>query len=143
MKNFLKNIFLLKAVMFVLTMAITACGSEDDQPAPRIELKEANIEGDELCVEADIVAQGRTASINIVISDVNGQTTKVAYPVTGSSYIGVLNINDFHVHVPIANKNVVVGDLLQLTVTDAQGLTTTAQKNITEEEDDDEESHHD
>jgi len=142
MKNFLNNIFLLKAALFVLTMAITACGSDDDLPAPRIELKEANIEGDELCVEADIVAQGRTAAINIVICDVKGQTTKVAYPVTASSYIGVLNINDFHVHVPIASKNVVVGDLLQLTVIDAQGLTTTAQKSITEEDDDDD-AHHD
>ena len=33
----------------------------------------------------------------------------------------MLNIDGFHVHVNIANKGVVVGDLLKLTVTDANG----------------------
>lgn len=88
--------------------------------------------------EADIVAQGRTASIVINIYDVTGSTVKVAYPVTASKYIGVLNIEGFHVHVPIDGKNVAEGDLLKLTVNDANGRFTTAQKSITEEEDEDE-----
>ncbi len=133
-------------LLLVLSLGFTACGSDDDDPqvpAPTIKLEEANIEGDELCVEADIVAQGRTALIIINICDATGKTVKVSQPVSGSKYIGVLNIDGFHVHVPIAGKNVVEGDLLKLTVTDANGLSTTAQKSITEEEDQDEEHDHD
>jgi hypothetical protein len=133
-------------LLLVLSLGFTACGSDDDDPqvpAPTIKLEEANIEGDELCVEADIVAQGRTALIIINICDATGKTVKVSQPVSGSKYIGVLNIDGFHVHVPIAGKNVVEGDLLKLTVNDANGLSTTAQKSITEEEDQDEEHDHD
>ena len=59
--------------------------------------------------------------------------------VTDSKYIGVLNIDGFHVHVDIADKNVEEGDILEMSVTDGQGLTTTSKKSITEEEDDDDE----
>lgn len=143
MKN-LKNMSLLLALVSVMTIGFTSCGSDDDDstPAPTIKLEEANIEGDELCVEADIVAQGRTASILINICDATGKDIKVSQPVTSSKYIGVLNIEGFHVHVDIAGKNVAVGDLLKLTVTDANGRSTTAQKAITEEEDEDEEHDH-
>ena len=143
MKN-LKYMSLMMALVSVITIGFTSCGSDDDDtPAPTIEMEEANIEGNELCVEADIVAQGRTASILINICDPSGKTIKVAQPVAGSKYIGVLNIDDFHVHVDITGKNVVVGDLLKLTVADANGRSTTAQKSITEEEDEDDEHHHD
>ncbi len=143
MKN-LKYMSLLLALVSVMTIGFTSCGSDDDDstPAPTIKLEEANIEGDELCVEADIVAQGRTASILINICDATGKDIKVAQSVTSSKYIGVLNIEGFHVHVDIAGKNVAVGDLLKLTVTDANGRSTTAQKAITEEEDEDEEHDH-
>lgn len=143
MKN-LKYMSLLLALVSVITIGFTSCGSDDDDstPAPTIKLEEANIEGDELCVEADIVAQGRTASILINICDATGKDIKVAQPVTSSKYIGVLNIEGFHVHVDIAGKNVAVGDLLKLTVTDANGRSTTAQKAITEEEDEEEEHDH-
>lgn len=143
MKN-LKYMSLLLALVSVIAIGFTSCGSDDDDntPAPTIMVEEANIEGDELCVEADIVAQGRTASILINICDASGATIKVAHPITSSKYIGVLNIEGFHVHVDIAGKNVAVGDLLKLTVTDANGRSTTVQKAITEEEDEEEEYHH-
>ena len=127
-------------LLSVLSIALTACGSDDDDdslPAPVITVKEANIEEDELCVEADIVAQGRTSSIVINIFDAEGKNIKVSYPVTESKYIGVLNVVGFHVHVPIAGKNVEVGDLLKLTVVDTKGRSTIAQKSITEEENED------
>ena len=136
---------LMMTLVCVLSLGFTSCGSDDDDdniPAPVIMLEEANIEGDELCVEADIVAQGRTASIVINIYDATGSTVKVAYPVTASKYIGVLNIEGFHDHVPIDGKNVAEGDLLKLTVNDANGRITTAQKSITEEEDEDEDHDH-
>ena len=127
------------ALITVSTLSFTACSNDDDdkQPAPQITLNEANIEGDILCVQADVVAKGRTATILLTIVGKDG-ATKVAYPVTDSKYIGVLNIDGFHVHVDIAGKNVEEGDVLQMTVTDAEGQTVTAQKGITAEEDDDE-----
>lgn len=133
------------ALLCVFSLGFVACDDDDDPKveAPVIEIEEANIEGDELCVEADIVAMGRTASITINICDATGNTIKVPYTVTSSKYIGVLNVDGFHVHVPIEGKDVVVGDQLKLTVADALGQTTTATKNITEEEDEDEEHDHD
>ena len=131
------NMSLMMALITVFTLSFTACSNDDDdkQPAPQITLKEANIEGDILCVQADVVAKGRTATILLTIVGKDG-AAKVAYPVTDSKYIGVLNIDGFHVHVDIAGKNVEEGDVLQMTVTDAEGQTVTAQKGITAEEDD-------
>ena len=137
--NNLKYMCLLMALVSVMTIGFTSCSSDDydDTPAPFVKLEEANIEGDELCVEANIVAQGRISSIVINVCDPSDSNVKVAYPVMGNKYIGVLNIEDFHVHVDIAEKNVSMGDLLTLTVTDANGRSTTAKKSITEEEDQD------
>lgn len=133
------NMSLMMALITVFTLSFTACSNDDDdkQPAPQITLNEANIEGDILCVQADVVAKGRTATILLTIVGKDG-AAKVAYPVTDSKYIGVLNIDGFHVHVDIAGKNVEEGDVLQMTVTDAEGQTVTAQKGITAEEDDEE-----
>lgn len=133
------NMSLMMALITVFTLSFTACSNDDDdkQPAPQITLNKANIEGDILCVQADVVAKGRTATILLTIVGKDG-AAKVAYPVTDSKYIGVLNIDGFHVHVDIAGKNVEEGDVLQMTVTDAEGQTVTAQKGITAEEDDDE-----
>ena len=138
MKNF-KYMSLMVALLCVLSFGFISCSDDDDdkQPAPVITLDEANIEGNILCVQADVVAKGRTAAILLNITDKAG-TTKVAQPVTDSKYIGVLNIDGFHVHVDIAGKNVEEGDLLKMSVTDAEGQTTTVQKEITAEEDDDE-----
>ena len=128
------NMSLMMALITVSTLSFTACSNDDDdkQPAPQITLNEANIEGDILCVQADVVAKGRTATILLTIVGKDG-AAKVAYPVTDSKYIGVLNIDGFHVHVDIAGKNVEEGDVLQMTVTDAEGQTVTAQKGITAE----------
>jgi len=126
------------ALISVFTLSFTACSKDDDDksPAPVITLHEANIEGDILCVQADVVAKGRTAAILLTIADKSGNV-KVTYPVTDSKYIGVLNIDGFHVHVGIDGKNVQEGDVLKMSVTDAEGQTTNAQKDITAEEDDD------
>ena len=134
------NMSLMMALITLFTLSFTACSSDDDnnkQPAPQITLNEANIEGDILCVQADVVAKGRTAAILLTITDKAGNV-KVTCPVTDSKYIGVLNIDGFHVHVDIAGKNVEEGDLLKMTVTDAEGQTVTAQKSITAEDDDEE-----
>lgn len=136
------NMSLMMALMTILTLSFNACGNDDDnnnkQPAPQITLNEANIEGDILCVQANVVAKGRTAAILLTILGKDGKE-KLAYPVTDSKYIGVLNIDGFHVHVDIAGKNVDEGDVLKMSVTDAVGQTANAEKDITAEDDDDEE----
>lgn len=134
------NMSLMLALFTVLTLCFTACSNDDDDklPAPQITLNEANIEGDILCVQADVIAKGRTSAILLTITGKDG-STKVTYPVTDSKYIGVLNIDGFHVHVDINGKNVEEGDLLKMTVTDAEGQSVTAQKDITAEEEDEDE----
>ena len=131
------NMSLMMALLTVFTLSFTACSKDDDdkQPAPQITLHEANIEGNILCVQADVVAKGRTAAIQLAIAGKDGNV-KVVQPVTDSKYIGVLNIDGFHVHVDIAGKNIKEGDLLKMTVTDAEGQTVTAEKGITAEDDD-------
>ena len=130
---------LMMALLCVFSLSSTGCDDDDDKlPAPEITINEANIEDDVLCVQADVVAKGRTASILLTITGQNG-TVKASQAVTDSKYIGVLNIDGFHVHVDIADKNVEEGDILEMSVTDEQGLTTTSKKSITEEEDDDDE----
>ena len=138
MKN-IKYMGLMMALVCVITLGFVSCSNDDDDctPAPTIVMDEANLEDGEICVKADVTAPGRTAAIQITITDAAGNTTKVTKNVTDSKYIGVLNIDGFHVHVDIAGKGVVVGDLLKLTVTDNNGKQTTAQKSITEEEDED------
>lgn len=139
MKN-LKNMSLMLALTCVITLGFTSCSSDDNEdntPAPTIVMDEANIEDDFICVKADVYAPGRTAAIQITVTDAAGTTTKVTKDVTGTEYIGVLNIDGFHVHVDIDGKGVVEGDLLKLKVTDGNGKSTTAQKNITAEEDED------
>lgn len=134
------NMSLMMALFTVLTLCFTACSNDDDDklPAPQITLNEANIEGDILCVQADVIAKGRTSAILLTITG-KDESTKVTYPVTDSKYIGVLNIDGFHVHVDINGKNVEEGDLLKMTVTDAEGQSVTAQKDITAEEEDEDE----
>ena len=137
------NMSLMMALFTVFTLSFSACSNDDDdkQPAPQITLKEANIEGDILCVQADVVAKGRTAAILLTIAGKDGNV-KVTYPVTDSKYIGVLNIDGFHVHVGIDGKNVQEGDVLKMSVTDAEGQTANAKKDITAEEDEDDEDEH-
>ncbi len=142
MKNQYTSLIIM-AFLSVLSLGFTACSSDDDNtPAPVVTLTEANLEDTEICTQADITAEGRTQGIVINIYDASGKTLKTTMTVTDSKYIGVLNIEGFHVHVDVASKNVAEGDLLKLTVTDKNGRSTTAQKSITAEEEDEEHEHH-
>ena len=132
---------LMLALVSVISFGFISCDDDDDNDvaAPTIVMDEANIEDGFICVKADVAAPGRTAAIQITVIDATGTTTKVTKDVTDAKYIGVLNIDGFHVHVDIDGKNVAVGDLLKLKVTDANGKSTVAQKSITQEDDDDDE----
>ncbi len=129
------------AIISLLSFGFAACGSDDDNdntPAPTVILTEANLEGTEVCTQANIVAPGQTATIVINIYDAAGKTLKATLLVADNKYIGVLNIPEFHVHVDVTGKGVAEGDLLKLSVTDSNGKLTTAQQAITAEEEDEE-----
>ncbi|MBQ7451323.1 MAG: hypothetical protein IJV60_02075 [Prevotella sp.] len=143
MKNF-KYMSLMVALLSVLTLSFTSCSSDDDDEivsAPEVTLTEANLEGDEICVQADIKAQGRTASVIIEVFKASDGSLITALPVTDSKFINVLEIPGFHKHVHLDGLTVAEGDVLKLTVTDMNGKSTTVQKNITAEEDEDEHDH--
>ncbi len=136
---------IMMAIISILSLGFTACGSDDDNDntaAPTVTLTEANLEGSEVCTQANIVAPGRTSSIVISIYDAAGKTLKATLIVADTKYINVLNIPEFHVHVDVDGKGVVEGDLLKLSVTDSNGRKTTVQQAITAEEEDEEDEHH-
>ncbi|MCR4915134.1 MAG: hypothetical protein K6A96_05230 [Prevotella sp.] len=143
MKTNNKYMSLVMALLCVSSIGFTSCKEGDDTPnAPTIEIEEANIEEEvELCVEANIKAPGKTATVTVTVRSANGQTVKLMESVTGVGYIGVQQIPEFHKHFDIAGKGVVEGDVLEFTVTDAFGQVTTAKKSITEEEGDDHHHH--
>ena len=128
------------ALMCVISMSFISCGDDDDVAAPSITLGEANIEGDEICVKAEINAPGRILSIIIEVTEANDGKTKAAVPVFDDKYLNVLNIAGFHKHVQIEESwGIAEGDELKLSVCDANGKVTTAKKTITAEDDGDEE----
>lgn len=137
------NISLMMALFAMFTLCFTACSSDDDDdekaPVPTITIKEANIEeGDIVCVQADIVAKGLTKEIRLTISGKDGKV-KVSQNFNDDKYLKKLNIDDFHVHVNIKDKDVVEGDQLAITVTDEDEQSVTAKKDITAEEEDEDE----
>lgn len=135
MKN-LKFMSLMMALVSIVSFGFTSCSNDENDalPAPVIEINEANIEEDIICVQGNVAAPGRTAAIQITVTDAAGTITKVVKDVTDAKYIGVLNIDGFHVHVDIDGKGVTEGDILRLKVTDANGKSSIAQKSITQEE---------
>ena len=141
MKNF-KYMSLMVALLSVLTLSFTSCGSDDnddDANATVINLYEANIEdeGSEICIQADIKCPGKIAAIIAKVYSADGKTLKLAQPFTG--YEGALEVPGFHKHildVDTYDPAIVEGDLLEFTVVDINGNSTTVQKNLTEEEGD-------
>ena len=127
---------LMMALFAMFTLCFTACSSDDDDKpaAPTITIKEANIEeGDIVCVQADVKAEGLTKTITLSISGKDGKE-KTSLAMVEDKYTGKLNIDGFHVHVDIKGKNVVEGDVLTLIVYDAEGQSGSAKKEITAEE---------
>ena len=134
MKKYINNIAII--ILSFIALSFSSCDKDDNEQeaAPTVTIEEANIEGDYLCTESEIDAPGRVASITVsIVSASDDSNVKLTKTFIDSKYVGVLNIPEFHEHIT-GIDNVVVGDILRLTVTDNNGNSTTAQKNITEEE---------
>jgi len=134
----MKTLFKINKLVLVLVMvaALGACKNDDKGSSPLIVLTEANLEGDEVCCQANVMTENGTKEIVIDILDYSNGSVKVSQMVTDKKYIGVMNIDGFHVHVNVADKGVVKGDLLRLTITDNKDLKTVVSKDITAEEED-------
>lgn len=135
MKKYI-NMSLMMALFAMFTLCFISCGDDDDDKpaAPTIVIKEANIEdGDIVCVQADIKAEGRTKNFMLTINGKDGKE-KTSLAMVEDKYTGKLNIDGFHVHVDIKGRDVVEGDVLTLIVYDAEGQSGSAKKEITAEE---------
>ena len=114
---------------------MTACGDDDDKTsAPVVVLTEANYESaeNEVCVQANISAEGLIASLGAVVLDKDGRQV-------GETYAGVKATDGVHFHI----HNVVIADVatvadykLRLTVTYKRGQQTTVEQALGLEEED-------
>ncbi|MBP5743274.1 MAG: hypothetical protein J6W49_07555 [Paludibacteraceae bacterium] len=140
MKTNIKSaLIVILSVLF--TSVMTACGDDDDKTsAPVVVLTEANYESaeNEVCVQANISAEGLIASLGAVVLDKDGRQVGESYS-DSKTYAGVKATDGVHFHI----HNVVIADVatvadykLRLTVTDKRGQQTTVEQALGLEEED-------
>ena len=143
------NILIRLIVLSTLILAFAAC--QKNPSAPKITLTEVGHEnggkaeqGDDLHLEADIVAEGLIQRIHVEIHQENG-SYEIEKSYTTGKYIGVRN-TEFHEHIDIPADAPLGGYHLHLTVTDNKGQTATAEASVeviaNDGIDDDEDHHH-
>lgn len=143
------NIILRFLAIVTLVAGFAAC--QKNPSAPKITLTEVGHEnsgkaeqGDDLHLEADIVAEGLIKSIHVEIHRENG-SYEIEKSYTEGKYVGVKN-TEFHEHINIPADAPLGEYHLHLTVTDNEGQTATAEAHVEVIEndgvDDDEEEHH-
>ena len=134
--------------IFTLVAGLAAC--QKNPAAPKITLTEVGHEnsgkaeqGDDMHLEADILAEGLIKSIHVEIHKENG-SYEIEKSYTTGKYIGVKNI-EFHEHIDIPAEAPLGEYHLHFTVTDNEGQTATAETHvevIANDGVDDEEEHH-
>ena len=144
------NILLRFLAIITLVAGFAAC--QKNPSAPKITLTEVGHEnggkaeqGDDLHLEADIVAEGLIQRIRVEIHQENGSYEIEKNYATGK-YIGVKN-TEFHEHIDIPADAPLGAYHLHITVTDKEGQTATAKAHLEVIEndgidDDEEEEHH-
>lgn len=140
---------LMMALVSVMTVSLNSCDKEDDTIAkPKITLTEVGHDnskhahpGHDMHLEADVVAEGLIALINVEIHQ-EGGSFEIEKSYTEGKYIGVRNI-EFHEHIDIP-ENAPLGEYhLHFTVTDREGQQSMAETHINIVEDDDDDDDHD
>lgn len=144
----MKTIILLRFIAIItLVTGFAAC--QKNPSAPKIILTEVGHEnggkaeqGDDLHLEADIVAEGLIQRIHVEIHQENG-SYEIEKNYTTGKYIGVKN-TEFHEHIDIPSDAPLGAYHLHFTVTDNEGQTATAKAHLEVIENDgiDEEEHH-
>ena len=142
-----KNIVITLAAIAAFFLLSVSCKKDGTPAKPQVTLTEVGhdnsrtaMRGDDLHLEADILAEGLIQRIDVVLHREEGGLDLVqAY--TDGKYIGVKN-TEFHEHIDIPADAPLGTYHLHFTVTDRQGQTTTAETQI-EIEEFDENHHHD
>jgi uncharacterized membrane protein len=106
-------------------ITITEVGSHD-MPEGKV------IAGEELHLEAEIVAEGSIARIDVEIHQEESGGFEIEKSYVDGKYIGVKNV-EFHEHIDIPDEAPAGAYHLHLTVTDKEGQSTTAEAELTVE----------
>ncbi|MBE6332092.1 MAG: DUF4625 domain-containing protein [Bacteroidales bacterium] len=133
----IKNHIIALFFISVLSLVFAACNNDDDDTAkPVITLTEVGHEnsktataGDDMHLEADIVAEGLIARIDIEIHMEEGGDYEIECSYTDGKYIGVRN-TEFHEHIDIPADAPAGEYHLHFTVTDKAGQQTTAESDV-------------
>ncbi|MCR5180981.1 MAG: DUF4625 domain-containing protein [Bacteroidaceae bacterium] len=131
---------LVLALITLLTFSMISCNNdneEDEMPSrPTISLTEVGHEnskiaypGDDLHLEAELLAEGQIKRIDIEIHQEGGSNKIVELSYTSGKYVGVRNTT-FHEHLDIPADAPLGEYHLHVTVTDMYGQQTTAETHI-------------
>lgn len=131
----MKNIILTIAAVAALAFLSVSCKKDNAPAKPVVTFTEVGhdnskhaMRGDDIHLEADIVAEGLIKRIDVEIHKENGGF-EIEKSYTEGKYIGVKN-TEFHEHIDIPSDAPLGEYHLHFTVTDQQGQTTTAEAHI-------------
>ncbi len=134
------------AAAAAILLFTTSCNKEENPAKPTVNLTEVGhdnekvaMRGDDLHLEADILAEGLIKRIDVEIHQENG-TYGIEKSYTEGKYVGVKNV-EFHEHIDIPADAPLGEYHLHFTVTDQKGQTTLAETHIDVIEFDEEHEH--
>ena len=140
------NTILSLAAAAALLLSATSCNKEETTAKPTVNLTEVGhdnekvaMRGDDLHLEADILAEGLIKRIDVEIHQEDG-TYEIEKSYTEGKYVGVKNV-EFHEHIDIPAEAPLGEYHLHFTVTDQKGQTTLAEAHIDVIEFDEEHEH--
>lgn len=143
----MKNIILTIAAVAALAFLSVSCKKDNTPAKPIVTFTEVGhdnskhaMRGDDMHLEAEIVAEGLIKRIDVEIHKENGGF-EIEKSFTEGKYIGVKN-TEFHEHIDIPADAPLGEYHLHFTVTDQAGQTVTAEEHI-EVIEFDEDHHHD
>jgi len=132
--------------LVALSMTALSCKKDDAPAAPTVNLTEVGHEnsktamrGDDLHLEADILAEGLVQRIDVEIHREDG-SFEIEKTYTDSKYTGVKNVT-FHEHVDIPSDAPLGEYHLHFMVTDREGQTAQAETHVQITEYDENEHH--
>ena len=140
------NTILSLAAAAALLLSATSCNKEETTAKPTVNLTDVGhdnekvaMRGDDLHLEADILAEGLIKRIDVEIHQEDG-TYEIEKSYTDGKYVGVKNV-EFHEHIDIPAEAPLGEYHLHFTVTDQKGQTTLAEAHIDVIEFDEEHEH--
>ena len=123
------------AAAAALLLSATSCNKEATPAKPTITLTEVGhdnsktaMRGDDMHLEADILAEGLIKRIDVEIHQEDG-SFEIEKSYTEGKYVGVKNV-EFHEHIDIPADAPLGEYHLHFTVTDQKGQTTTVETHV-------------